>query len=105
LGTFARTPGLPFLSIIVDGSMEERASQSCAEEMVNILLLNIEQTHVSRDAYQHVLRDVDLHQHKQLVKSAEDVSDWAQVDPLVSIEAKKMLLASCNILPVHDKVS
>lgn len=104
MGTFARTPGLS-LVLFVDGSMKECASQASAKEMVDILLLNIEQTHSSRDAHQHVLRDVDLHQNKQLVESAEDVSNWAQVDPLVSIEAKKMLLASLNILPVHDKVS
>ena len=53
--------------------------------MLNIL---VKDAHVSRDSNHDILSDIDLHQNEELVKSAEDITNRAQVDPFVTIYAE-----------------
>ena len=53
--------------------------------MLNIL---VKDAHVSRDSNHDILSDIDLHQNEELVERAEDITNRAQVDPFVTIDAE-----------------
>ena len=65
----------------------------------------IEHSQVVRDANQDHLRDVNLHEDKDLVQGAEDVSDARHVDPLGTVDAKQMLPRAGYGLPVDDELT
>ena len=65
----------------------------------------IEHSQVVRDANQDHLRDVNLHEDKDLVQGAEDVSDARHVDPLGTVDAKQMLPRAGHGLPVDDELT
>jgi len=52
-----------------------------------VLLLGVEKAHVAWNANKHILGDVDLHQDKELMECAEDISNWGQVNPFVAVDA------------------
>ena len=72
-------------------------------ELVVVVLAK--ETHVARDAHEHVLRDVDLHQYEKLVKSSEHVADGRKVDPLVALHAQQVLVRTRLVLPVDNEVA
>ena len=90
------------LAISIDGG---GCILDLVEAILVMLVLRVEEAHVARDANQHVLRNVDLHEDKQLVKGAKDIADWGQVDPLVTMHAEQMLVSTGFVLPVDDEVA
>ena len=70
--------------------------------MYNVL---IKDAHIARDSNHDILSDIDLHQDKELVECAKDITNRAQIDPFIAVKAEKVLFVSFCIRTVNDEIT
>ena len=70
--------------------------------MNNVL---IKDAHVARDSNHDILSDIDLHQNKELVERAEDITNRAQIDPFITVKAEQVLFVTCLLRAVNDEIA
>ena len=74
------------LSICFLTFIEQASAQSIAHHIKDVWL-RIEQTHISWNAHQDILSDIDLHQNEQLVQHSKNISHCSLEEPLISVVA------------------
>ena len=68
-----------------------------------MLLVLIEDSHISWDFDHYELSDVDLHEDEYLMTGTEPITSESQIDPLITIQTKEMLSGVWLMLLVHDE--